>query len=312
MSQYYSTDYVPLEIHVPQDFEDRETLEKVLTERRGRKVRILDPKRGKKAEMIALVETNAKIAFEQRFRVLKPDTERVLEELQEILELPHFPEKIESFDISNISGAENVAGLVVFENGKPNRAEYRRLKIKTVEGQDDFASMNEAVFRTYRRRLEEQKRLPDLIFIDGGKGQLSSASAAMQALDLEAIPLVGLVKPPRRHNEISHLLKKGNEANPIPFDANSAAMRFVQTVRDETHKTALEYHRKRREMRDFTSELTAIPGVGERRKMQLLRNFGSIVKIANASIEELKPFVGEKAATEIFEHFERQRNLSKK
>lgn len=312
LSQYYSTDYVPLEIHVPQDFEDRETLEKVLTERRGRKVRILDPKRGKKAEMIALVETNAKIAFEQRFRVLKPDTERVLEELQEILELPHFPEKIESFDISNISGAENVAGLVVFENGKPNRAEYRRLKIKTVEGQDDFASMNEAVFRTYRRRLEEQKRLPDLIFIDGGKGQLSSASAAMQALDLEAIPLVGLVKPPRRHNEISHLLKKGNEANPIPFDANSAAMRFVQTVRDETHKTALEYHRKRREMRDFTSELTAIPGVGERRKMQLLRNFGSIVKIANASIEELKPFVGEKAATEIFEHFERQRNLSKK
>ena len=312
LSQYYSTDYVPLEIHVPQDFEDRETLEKVLTERRGRKVRILDPKRGKKAEMIALVETNAKIAFEQRFRVLKPDTERVLEELQEILELPHFPEKIESFDISNISGAENVAGLVVFENGKPNRAEYRRLKIKTVEGQDDFASMNEAVFRTYRRRLEEQKRLPDLIFIDGGKGQLSSASAAMQALDLEAIPLVGLVKPPRRHNEISHLLKKGNEANPIPFDANSAAMRFVQTVRDETHKTALEYHRKRREMRDFTSELTAIPGVGERRKMQLLRNFGSIVKIANASIEELKPFVGEKAATEIFEHFERQRKLAEK
>lgn len=312
LSQYYSTDYVPLEIHVPQDFEDRETLEKVLTERRGRKVRILDPKRGKKAEMIALVETNAKIAFEQRFRVLKPDTERVLEELQEILELPHFPEKIESFDISNISGAENVAGLVVFENGKPNRAEYRRLKIKTVEGQDDFASMNEAVFRTYRRRLEEQKRLPDLIFIDGGKGQLSSASAAMQALDLEAIPLVGLVKPPRRHNEISHLLKKGNEANPIPFDANSAAMRFVQTVRDETHKTALEYHRKRREMRDFTSELTAIPGVGERRKMQLLRNFGSIVKIANASVGELKPFVGEKAATEIFEHFERQRKLAEK
>lgn len=312
LSQYYSTDYVPLEIHVPQDFADRETLEKVLTERRGRRVRILDPKRGKKAEMIALVETNAKVAFEQRFRVLKPDTERVLEELQEILELPRFPEKIESFDISNISGAENVAGMVVFDNGKPNRAEYRRLKIKTVEGQNDFASMNEAVFRTYRRRLEEQRRLPDLIFIDGGKGQMSAAVAALVELDLEGlISVVGLVKPPKRHNAISHLLRYGNEENPVPFDANSQAMRFVQQVRDETHKTAVEYHRKRRQIRDFTSELTAIPGVGERRKMQLLRSFGSIEKIAKASIEELKPFVGGHTAKEIFEHFERQRELAK-
>jgi excinuclease ABC subunit C len=313
LSQYYSTDYVPLEIHVPADFADRETLEKVLTERRGRRVRILDPKRGKKAEMIALVETNAKIAFEQRFRVLKPDTERVLEELQEILELPRFPEKIESFDISNISGAENVAGMVVFDNGKPNRAEYRRLKIKSVEGQNDFASMNEAVFRTYRRRLEEQRRLPDLIFIDGGKGQMSTAVAALVELDLEGlISVVGLVKPPKRHNAISHLLRYGNEENPVPFDANSQAMRFVQQVRDETHKTAVEYHRKRRQIRDFTSELTAIPGVGERRKMQLLRSFGSIEKIAKASIEELKPFVGGHTAREIFGHFERQRKLAEK
>jgi len=309
LAQYYSTDYVPLEIHVPADFEDRETLEKVLTTRRGRRVHIYDPKRGQKREMISLVETNAKIAFEQRFRVLKPDTEKVLEELQEILELSKFPAKIESFDISNISGSENVAGLVVFENGKQNRSETRRLKIKTVEGQDDFASMHEAVFRTYRRRLEEQKTLPDLIFIDGGKGQLSSAAAAMRELDLEAITLVGLVKPPKHHNQISHLLKKGSENQPIPFDANSQAMRFIQQIRDETHKTAIEYHRKRREKRDFTSELTAIPNIGEKRKMQLLRNFGSIVKIANANVEELKTIVGEKAANEIFGHFERQRKL---
>jgi excinuclease ABC subunit C len=312
LAQYYSTDYVPLEIHVPQDFEDRETLEKVLSERRGRRVYIYDPKRGKKREMIALVETNAKIAFEQRFRVLKPDTERVLEELQEILELPRFPARIESFDISNISGAENVAGMVVFENGKPNRAEYRRLKIKGVEGANDFASMQEAVFRTYRRRIEEQKPLPDLIFIDGGKGQLTSAVSALLELDLEAIPLVGLVKPPRRHSEISHLLPYGKEDAPIFFDPNSAAMRFVQQVRDETHKTAVEYHRKRREIRDFTSELTAIPGVGEKRRIKLLRNLGSIEKIANASVEELKPFVGEQTARDIFEHFERQRKLAEK
>jgi excinuclease ABC subunit C len=310
LSQYYSTDYVPLEINVPADFEDREVLEKALTERRGRRVRILDPKRGQKREMIALVENNAKIAFEQRFRVLKPDTQKVLEDLMEILELPHFPERIESFDISNISGAENVAGIVVYENGKPNRAEFRRLIIKTVEGANDFASMNEAVFRRCKRLLNEEKPLPQLIFIDGGKGQLTAAAAALRDLDLEAITLVGLVKPPKRHNEISHLLIYGREDQPIYFEAGVPAFRLVQQIRDETHKTAIRYHRKRREMRDFTSELTAIPGVGERRKIKLLRNFGSLEKVAQASVEQLSPFVGAKTANLIFEHFERQRKLS--
>ncbi len=311
LSQYYSTDYVPLEIHVPADFADREVLEKVLTERRGRKVKILDPKRGQKLDMIHLVETNAKIAFEQRFRVLQPDSQKVLEDLQEILELPHFPERIESFDISNIQGAENVAGIVVFENGKPARAEYRRLIIKTVEGANDFASMNEAVFRRYKRLLAEEKPLPNLIFIDGGKGQISAAAAAMQTLDLEMIPIVGLVKPPKHHNQISHLLRFGYEDNPVPFDAGQTVFRLVQQIRDETHKTAIQYHRKRREMRDFTSELTAIPKVGEKRKMKLLRNFGSIERIAKATVEELAPFLGAKAAKEVFEHFEKQKKLAK-
>ncbi|MCW5960912.1 MAG: excinuclease ABC subunit UvrC [Pyrinomonadaceae bacterium] len=310
LAQYYSTDYVPLEIHVPHDFDDRKTLEQILTERRGRRVLIHEPKRGQKAEMIALVETNAKIAFEQRFRVLKSDTKKMLGELQEILELPYFPERIESFDISNIQGAENVAGIVHFENGKPNRAEYRRYKIKTVEGADDFASMHEAVFRRYRRQLEEEKPLPDLVFIDGGKGQISAAAAAMQKLDLEMIPIVGLVKPPRRHNEISHLLKFGNESHPVEFDPKSPVFRLVQQIRDETHRVAVSYHRKRREMRDFTSELTAIPGVGEKRKMKLLRNLGSIERIAQATVDELSPFVGKKAAIDIVEHFDRQRKLA--
>jgi excinuclease ABC subunit C len=312
LSQYYSTDYVPLEIHVPSDFDDREILEKVLTERRGRKVKFFTPQRGIKLEMIELVEKNAKISFEQRFRVLKPDMEKVLEELQDILELPRFPERIESFDISNISGAENVAGIVVFDNGVQNRAETRRFKIKTVDGQDDFASMREAVFRKMRRAFDEQKQLPDLIFIDGGKGQLSAAASALSELDLEMIPLVGLVKPPKHHNQISHLLVRGRENSPIPFDASSQVFRFVQQIRDETHKTAIEYHRKRREVRDFTSDLTAIAGIGEKRKMRLLRNFGSIVKIATASVEELKVFVGEKAAKDIVEHFENQRKAAEK
>ncbi|CAN5505381.1 hypothetical protein BH18ACI3_BH18ACI3_20370 [soil metagenome] len=309
MSQYYTTDYVPLEIHVPNDFEDRAILELALTERRGRRVRIFDPKRGEKRDLVHLVETNAKIAFEQRFRILKPDSEKVLAELQELLELSYFPERIESFDISNISGAENVAGIVVFENGKPARAEYRRFIIKSVEGSNDFASMNEAVFRRYKRALAEEKPLPQLIFIDGGKGQLSAAAAAMQALDLEAIMLVGLVKPPKRHNEISHLLIHGREQSPIPFDRNSLAFRLILNIREETHKTAVQYHRKRREMRDFTSELIEIPGVGEKRKKKLLRNFGSIERIARATVEELSPFVGPKIAAEIADHFERQRAI---
>ncbi|HMF56572.1 MAG TPA: excinuclease ABC subunit UvrC [Pyrinomonadaceae bacterium] len=310
LGQYYSTDYVPREIHVPVDFEDREVLERALTERRSRRVRILDPQRGEKRDLIDLVEKNAKIAFEQRFRVLKPDMERVLEELQEVLELPRFPARIESFDVSNISGSENVAGMVVCENGKMNRAEYRRFKIKTVEGSNDPASMREAVFRRYRRVLDEGKPLPDLVMIDGGKGQLSAAASAMRELDLEAVPMIGVVKPPGRHNEVSHLLIKGREHEPVFLDSHSPVLRLLQMIRDETHRTAVAYHRKRRELRDFTSELTAIPGVGEKRKNRLLRNFGSINRVALASVAELTPFVGQKTAEEIFEHFARQRALA--
>jgi excinuclease ABC subunit C len=310
LAQYYSTDYVPREINVPVDFSDREVLEKALSERRGRRVHILDPKRGEKRDLIDLVEKNAKLAFEQRFRVLKPDMERVLEELQEVLELKRFPARIESFDISHISGAENVAGMVVFENGKANRAEYRRFRIKTVEGANDTASMHEAVFRRYRRQLDEGKPLPDLIMIDGGKAQLNAAAAAVRELDLEALPMIGVVKPPRRHNEVSHLLVKGREHEPVFLDSHSPVLRFIQMVRDETHRTAVSYHRKRRELRDFTSELTAIPGVGERRRTKLLRNFGSIQRVAQASAAELTPFVGQKTAEEIVEHFTRQRALA--
>ncbi len=310
LTQYYSTDYVPLEINVPENFEDRKLLETILTKRRGRRVKIKVPQRGQKRDLVLLVETNARHAFEQRFRVLKPDMEIVLSEMQEILELPYFPERIDSFDISNIQGSENVAGIVAFENGKPNRAQYRRYKIKTIEGQDDFGSMNEAVFRRYRRAVEENTPLPNLIFIDGGKGQLSAAAAAMRELDLEAIPLVGLVKPPRKHKEISHLLVKGREDQPIEFEPTSPMFRVIQQIRDETHRVAVQYHRKRREMRDFSSELTAIPGIGQTRKMRLLKHFGSIERIANTGVEDLADVIGRKAAEEVTDHFERQRQMA--
>ena len=302
--------FLPREIHVPADFEDRELLERVLGERRGRRVHILAPQRGEKRDMIDLVEKNAKLAFEQRFRVLKPDMKRVLEEMQETLELPRFPARIESFDISHIQGAENVAGMVVCENGKMNRNEYRKFKIRWTEGSNDFASMHEAVLRRYRRVRDEQKDLPDLIMIDGGKGQLNAAAEAMRMLDLEAVPMIGVVKPPLHHNQVAYLLVKGREDDPIYLDSYSPVLRLIQMIRDETHRYAVTYHRKRRELRDFTSELSAIPGVGEKRKTRLLRHFGSINRISEASVEELAPFVGKKTAAEINEHFVRQRALA--
>jgi excinuclease ABC subunit C len=310
LAQYYSTDYVPLEIHVPADFEDRETLEKALTERRGRRVRIFDPKRGQKREMITLVENNAKIAFEQRFRVLQPESQKVLGDLQEILELPHFPARIESFDISNISGSENVAGIVVFENGKPNRAEFRRFIIRTVEGADDYASMHEAVFRRYKRLLNEEKPLPQLIFIDGGKGQINAAAAALGSLDLEAITIVGLVKPPKKHSEISHLLRFGYEDKPIYFEMGVPSVpprpANPRLNTQDGNRISPQTPRNAR----FYKRINRIEGVAEKRKMKLLRNFGSIERIAKASIEELTPFLGAKTAKQVFDHFDRQRKLS--
>jgi len=310
LAQYYSSDYVPREIHVPIEFDDRELLEKALSARKGRRVHITAPQRGEKRDMIDLVEKNAKLAFEQRFRVLKPDMKRVLEEMQETLELPRFPARIESFDISHIQGAENVAGMVVNENGKMNRNEYRKFKIRSVEGANDFASMHEAVLRRYRRVRDESKALPDLIMIDGGKGQLSAAAEAMRELDLEAVPMIGVVKPPLQHNQVAYLLVKGREDEPIYLDSYSPILRLIQMIRDETHRYALTYHRKRRELRDFTSELSAIPGVGDKRKTRLLRQFGSIQKISTATADELTPFVGRKTATEIVDHFARQRALA--
>ncbi len=304
LGQYYTIgNYIPLEIHVPVDWEDRQLLEDALTEKRGRRVRILDPQRGHKREMIDLVEKNAKIGFDQRFRVIKPDWSKVLIELQELLSLPNSPQRIESFDISNIQGSENVAGMVVCENGEMKKSDYRKFIIKTVEGADDFASMREAVYRRYSRLLKEEKQLPDLVFIDGGKGQLSSAAAAMHGLGLADVPMVGIVKPRGKHEEISHLLVKGRESEPVFLEKTSLVMRLVKIIRDETHRYAISFHRQRRAMRDFQSELTSIPGVGEKLKDRLLRNFGSLKRVSQASVEELKPFVGQQQAERIVEHF---------
>ncbi len=306
--QYYTSgNYIPAEIHVPVDWEDREVLEELLTSERGRRVHIVDPQRGPKRELIDLVEKNAKLGFEQRFRIVKPDLKRLLKDVQEALGLPNTPKRIESFDISNIQGKENVAAMVVCIDGLLRKAEYRKFIVRSVEGADDFASMREVVGRRYARLMRENRQLPDLVLIDGGKGQLSAASAALHGLGLSELSMVGVVKPPRRHSEISHMLVKGREDDPVVIDRTSPVLRFIQMIRDETHRFAISYHRHKRAMRDFTSELTSIPGVGEKIRDRLLRNFGSLKRVADASEAELRPFVGRKQAERIVAHFREMR-----
>jgi excinuclease ABC subunit C len=298
LKQYYTVgDYAPGEVHVPVDFEDRELLEQYLTEQRGRRVHIIAPQRGVKRDLIDLVEKNARLNFDQRFRVQRPDMQKVLQELQEVLGLPDLPHRIESFDISNIQGDENVASMVVCEHGEMKKSDYRKFKVRSVEGQaNDFQSMYEVVGRRYSRLLREDRPLPNLVLIDGGKGQLAAAARALHELGLEALPTASIAK----REEL--LFVKGRD-EPIRIDHHSPVLHLIQMIRDETHRFAVTYHRKRRAMRDFRSELTSIPGVGEKLKARLLRNFGSLKRVSEASFAELKPFVGERQAQRIVEHF---------
>lgn len=307
LKQYYASgDYAPGEVFVPVDFEDRELLERFLSTQRGRRVRIVAPQRGAKRDLIDLVEKNARLNFDQRFRIRKPDMTKVLQELQEVLELPSLPARIESFDISNIQGADNVASMVVCEDGMMKKSDYRKFKIRTVEGEaDDFRSMHEVVTRRYARLLRESKPLPTLVLIDGGKGQLSAAAAALSKLGLEALPAAAIAKR-------EELLFVKSRQEPIRIDRHSPVLHLVQMIRDETHRFAVTYHRKRRELRDFRSELTAIPGIGPKLKARLLRNFGSLRRVSEASAAELSPFVGARQAQRIVDHFERVRHSDKR
>ena len=298
LKQYYTAgDYAPGEIYVPVDFEDRALLEEYLSTQRGRRVHIVAPQRGVKRDLIDLVEKNARLNFDQRFRMQRPDMQKVLDELRETLELPTVPDRIESFDISNIQGAENVASMVVCEHGAMKKSDYRKFKVRSVEGRaDDFQSMYEVVGRRYSRLLRETRPLPDLVLIDGGKGQLAAAARALHELGLEALPTASIAK----REEL--LFVKGRE-EPIRIDHHSPVLHLIQMIRDETHRFAVTYHRQRRTMRDFESELTSIPGVGDKLKSRLLRNFGSLKRVSEASFDELKPFVGPAGARRIIEHF---------
>jgi excinuclease ABC subunit C len=294
---YLDQQYVPRTIFIPVDFEDREPLEDLLSEKRGHRVHIVVPQKGDKRSLVDLVGSNAKQSYDQRFRVMKPRTDVLKSVLQDVFMLPELPKRIECFDISHIQGAETVASMVVWEDGKMRNSEYRKFQIKGVMGIDDFASMREVVGRRYKRLLEEKKPFPSLILIDGGVGQLHSAAEALESLGVINQPLASIAK----REEILYLY--GQEDDPIVLDRHSPALHLIQQVRDEAHRFAVTYHRKRREIRDRHSELLDIPGIGELTRTRLLQHFGSLDAVRNADATALESVVNSKQAQAIYQHF---------
>jgi excinuclease ABC subunit C len=315
---YLEAEYLPKAIHVPIDFEDRELLEETLAERAGHKVEIFTPQRGNKRSFLDLVESNAKHSFEQRFRVLKPTSKAIGEALQNALNLVEEPKRIESFDISHIQGTDTVASMVVWENGRMKKSDYRKFIIRGEDGggrdsnnplpivssptaglpipkNDDFASMREAVTRRYRRLQEEKKPLPSLILIDGGIGQLHAAAQALDSLQIINQQLASIAKK----EEILYVF--GQEDEPIALEHHSPVLHLIQQIRDESHRFAVTFHRHRRAVRQTKSALDGIPGVGPRTAQKLLREFGSVSNVRRAGLEKLCKVIPRKTAEKLFE-----------
>lgn len=337
---YVQVEYIPKEILVSEEVEEGEIIEEWLKEKKGSRVYIKVPRRGDKQKLVEMAGKNALQTLEQYNAELERKqamTTGAMVELQQYLGLEKAPKRIECYDISNIQGAETVASMVVFEDGEPKNGDYRRFKIKTVEGPNDFASMQEVISRRFRRvsqqpsaaRLQpednsrqpletskqspdvsrQQKestvtsfdRLPDLVIIDGGKGQLNAARSVMKELGFGHIPTYGLAK------EFEHLFREG-DPNPIILPRNSKALYLVQRIRDEAHRFAITYHRKLRDKRNLRSILEEVPGVGSKRKQALLKHFGSLAKIKKAALHELAdaPGMNQKVAQEVWEFFQEQ------
>ena len=280
---YLDQGYVPKHIYVPVDFPDRALLAELLRERSGHKIEIAAPQRGDKRSLVDLVCQNAKQSYDQRFRVLQPSIRNMQEALQDALTLAEPPDRIECFDISHIQGAETVASMVVWEKGAMKKADYRKFQVNTVTGVDDFASMREIVQRRYAKFANGAKptgkdsTLPSLILIDGGLGQLHAAADALTELGLTTQPLASIAK----REEIIYV--HGQEDDPVVLDRRSPVLHVIQRIRDESHRFAVSYHRKRREMRDRISELDEIPGVGPRTRQRLLEHFGSVRALKQAA-----------------------------
>jgi excinuclease ABC subunit C len=282
---------------VPVDFDDREEFEELLSERRRRRVEILLPQRGTKKAMLSLVEMNAKNSFDQRFRVLKPSSKLIGAALQDALSLPDAPKRIECFDISHIQGTDKVASMVVWEDGRMKKSDYRKFIIRTVEGNDDFASMREVITRRYSRLREEQIKFPDLVIVDGGLGQLHAAAEALEEIGVTDQPLASIAK------REEWIYVYGQEDEPIILDKFSPILHLVQMIRDEAHRFAVTFHRNRRDTNRLRSELHEVKGVGPKTVEKLLRHFGSLERIRLAGDPELAKVVGAVAAKRVRDYF---------
>src|SRR5262249_11178001 len=343
IQQFYELAAAPPEIHVPVEADEHEALEAWLTARAGRRVRIVVPQRGEKRGMVDLANRNAGIAYQTRFNQAKTAQYEALETLQHVLALPALPRRIECFDISTIQGSETVASMVVCEDGRMRKGEYRKFRIRggtrglgprtrsqertlpletgspqrpapaattaspelralspdtarDARVQDDFASMHEVVQRRYRKLLELGGPFPDLILIDGGKGQLTAAYAALEELGLANLVAVGIAKK-------EELLYTRDREDPIALPENDPALLLVERIRDEAHRFAVTFHRRARTMRDLRSELDHVPGVGARRRRTLLTTFGSVAGVRRATREELAAVVGAKTADAVLAFF---------
>ena len=309
LQQFYEARGAPPEIHVPAEPNEREALEIWLSERAGRRVRLLVPQRGGKRGLVDLANRNAAIAYQTRFNQTTAAQYDALETLQDVLGLPAVPRRIECFDISTFQGSETVASMVVCEDGRMRRGEYRKFRIRGLSPEklhhrghrvnDDFASMHEVVLRRYRRLLEQGGPFPDLILIDGGKGQLSAAYAALEKLGLANLVAVGLAKQ-------EELIYARDRADPIALAPNAPSLLLIEHIRDEAHRFAVTFHRRARSMRDLRSEIDEVPGIGPRRRRVLLARFGSVAGLRRATREELASVVGRKAADLVLAFFARR------
>ncbi|HEU5411382.1 MAG TPA: excinuclease ABC subunit UvrC [Candidatus Acidoferrales bacterium] len=325
---YLDSNYIPRYIHVPASFEECELLQAVFSENAGHRVEIIAPQRGPKRALVDLVETNARHSFLQRFRVMKPKSEVIAEALETVLGLPAPPRRIESFDISHIQGSDTVASMVVWENGKMKKSDYRKFIIRGgdlsrthAENQpndsvtvvpaapvtepellrDDFASMREAVTRRYRRLLEESKPLPDLVLIDGGLGQLHAAADALNALGVTEQPLASIAK----REEILYVY--GREHDPIRLEHSSPVLHVIQQIRDETHRFAVTFHRLRRNKGRMRTSLTTVPGIGKQTARKLLKRFGSVERLRKMSVDELSAALSRTKAEKLHEFLQSTR-----
>ncbi len=284
MNFYTNREDIPDKILLPFSPERKEKLSKMLSKKRRKKIEITIPLKGKYKKLVDLASTNAEILMRKKSEALSP-----LEEAKKIFELKALPVRIEGYDISNTGGDESVGSLVVFENGLPQKNDYRKYKIKSVEGPNDVASLQEVIRRRYTRLLQEKAAFPDLILVDGGKGQLNAARTVLKELELGHLPVVSLAKK-------EEIIFTPAHKNGIRLDKTSPVLMLFQSIRDESHRFALSFHRMRRSKKSFASRLDGITGIGQKRKNALLAEYNGIEEIEKASIEELSAIIGRKAA----------------